>query len=872
MNLITHATDKCIFLLFLLCFCLNAKAQQNTISGEVLSESSKEKIEGATVVLKSGTASTAELLAYGITAADGMFCVKVDKLPLDSVYMEVKCIGFKPCKQYITSGIDSYQIYLKEEAFSLKEVTIQAQRIKQSGDTISYNIASFATAQNRSIGDVLSNMPGMSVADNGQISYNGSRINRLYIEGNDLFNEKYGIVTQNLSYKDIARAEIIENHQPVKVLASSNDDSKREVALNLKLKDDSKSQWGGYLQTAGGLHPETWEGELFVTNFSELFQSVSTLKSNNSGKLITNENKTLTLSDVLNMQNYRDSKLSELIRVVPMNKSDLSENRTKVGASHIVNNSNLWKLNKQVDIRSQIIYSDDHLDSKNKSQTAYFLTDSILTMNTLDLYNSVSRNLQGEWCIKSNQDRYYLNNQLHAFSTWTDVGSVIQHNDRMIHQEADNRRFILSNDFEFIKKYGKHILQVSSYSSYTYFPENLLLKDESLSTQTVNRKLFFTDAQASHGFDWKRWNFTTKANFQIVTNRLNSKLVDSKDGVGSSNVSDVGHLHLKIAPQIAYKTPAFSFSFQLPLSCYQYKKKNMPDEGLLFYMPEVFCKWKATPFFTLFASGAAGTLASGYDYMYIHPIMSNYKTISSGFLSFQGKKRARSTLRLSYANPIEMLFAHVSISGTTDTSDKQIEKTVSANRVLYNYKPGNSHHKMFITECSLQKGVDGMNGKIELHTMYQLDKTKIIQNAVEEPFHYTSFSTDLNIQSAIASWLELKYVTRYSNHRMKGSLCKTNHWKVIQQVSVVCNPSNHWLMKIEGGHYYNHYGSRTKQQILLCDINVSYLHRHNEWFCNIQNAFNERWYTCIAYDEMSSQTISYGIRPGTIMFGFRRMF
>lgn len=872
MNLITNTADKCTFLLFLLCFCMNAKAQQKTILGEVLNESSKEKIEGATVVLKSGTDSTAELLAYSITTADGIFCLEIGQIPLDSVYMEVKCIGFKPYKQYITNSINPYQIYLKEEAFSLKEVTIKARKIKQSGDTISYNIASFATAQDRSIGDVLSNMPGVSVADNGQISYNGNRISHLYIEGNDLFNEKYGIATQNLSYKDIARAEIIENHQPVKVLASSNDDSKQEVALNLKLKDGAKSKWGGYLQAAGGIHPNTWEGELFVANFSELFQSASTFKSNNSGKLITNENKTLTLSDVLNMQNYKDNKLSDLIQVVPMNKSDLSENRTKVGASHIVNNSNLWKLNKQASIQSQIIYSDDHSDYKNKSQATYFLTDSTLTMNTDELYKSISRNLQGELCIKSNQDNYYINNQLHASATWTDANSTIQHNNKAIHQEADNRQFTLSNDFEFIRKYGKHILQVSSYSSYTCFPENLILKGESLSTQTVNRKLFFTNTQASHSFDWKKWNFTTKANFQVVSNHLNSELIDLPTDMISTNMSKVGHLHLKIAPQIAYKSPDFTFSFQLPLSYYQYKKKAMESESHLFYMPEVFCKWKATPFFTLFVSGAAGTLSSGYDYMYTHPIMSNYKTISSGFLSFQGKKRARSTLRFSYTNPIEMLFAHVSISGATDTSDKQIEKTVSANHVLYNYKPGNNHNKMFITELSLQKGVDCMNGKVELRTMYQLDKSRITQNTVEEPFHYTSFSTDLSIQSAIVSWLDLKYTTQYSKHRMKSDLCKTNNWRIVQQVSAVCNPANHWLIKIVGEHYYNHYDSHIKQQIFLCDINVSYLHRHNEWFCNIQNAFNEHWYTFTEYNEMSSQTVSYNIRPRTIMIGFRRMF
>lgn len=872
MNSILLTLLKCATLWLLLCVCTCANAQKRTLYGEVLNEASTEKIEGATVVLKSGTSSVAKILAYDITSTNGTFCLKTEPLLPDSAYMEVKCIGFKPHKQRVINNKVHYEIQLKEEAFSLKEVTVKAQKIKQSGDTISYNIASFATTQDRSIGDVLSNMPGVSVADNGQISYNGNRISHLYIEGNDLFNEKYGMATQNLSYKDIARAEIIENHQPIKALASSNDDSKRETALNLKLKEGAKSKWGGYIQAAGGIRPNTWEGELFAANFSAFFQSASTVKSNNSGKPITKENEALTLSDILNMQNYKDSRLSNFIQTAPTNKSDLNEDRTKTGPSHILNNSNLWKINEHTSLHSQITYSDDHTGYRSNSQTNYFLTDSILSMGTSEQYNSTFRNLQGDLCIKSNQESYYLSNKLHTSASWTNAISNIQHNSRRIFQEVGNQQFSFSNEFEFMRRYGKHLLQVNSYNSYIHLPEKLIVKDEYSTQQTAHRKHVFSHTQVSHSLDWNRWNFTTKANFQAVSNHLESELEGLSADTAFSNAGRIGHLHFKLIPQIAYKSRTLTYSFQVPLSYYRYKKAHMGKEHHFFYMPDLFLKWKISPFFTLFVNGSAGMLSSGYDFAYVHPIMSNYKTISSGFLSFQGKKRAQGTFRFSYANPIEMLFAHVSVSKSTDTSDKQIEKSISHSTIFYNYRPGNSRNDMVLTDFSLQKGIDCMNGKIELHAMYQSHKSKLVQNGIEEPYKYGLLSTDLTIKSTIASCVHIEYKARYSNHRLKSDLYQTDNKRIVQHLSCSYSPTKSFSIKASGEHYYNYYSSNTKQKIILLDIYFSYQHKNNEWFCSGRNIFNEHRYAFTEYNDLSSQTILYDIRPRTIMIGFRRLF
>lgn len=80
----------------------------------------------------------------------------------------------------------------------LKEVTIKAQKTRQRGDTLVYSVATFAKDDDRSIGDVLKKMPGIQVAEDGKITYNGTPINKFYIEGKDLLQGRYGLATNGV--------------------------------------------------------------------------------------------------------------------------------------------------------------------------------------------------------------------------------------------------------------------------------------------------------------------------------------------------------------------------------------------------------------------------------------------------------------------------------------------------------------------------------------------------------------------------------------------------------------------------------------------------------------------------------------------------
>ena len=142
-----------------------------------------------------------------------------------------------------------------------------------------------------SIGDVLQRIPGIDVAVDGKIQYQGMDINKFYIEGSDLLGGKYGIATNGISHDDIASVEVMENHQPMQVLQNIAFSDK--AAINLKLKNKSKAAWilNGYLGGGWGNSPKggLWNGELFLMTVMPNYQTITTFKSNNTGTDLRNQ-------------------------------------------------------------------------------------------------------------------------------------------------------------------------------------------------------------------------------------------------------------------------------------------------------------------------------------------------------------------------------------------------------------------------------------------------------------------------------------------------------------------------------------------------------------------------------------------------------
>ena len=105
----------------------------------------------------------------------------------------------------------------KSRCLDSRNVTVKASKVREHGDTLTYNVATFADQNDRNIGDVLARIPGFEVnKQNGQIKYEGKPISKFYIEGLDMLGDKYGIATNSLPQVDVGSVQVMRNHQPIR--------------------------------------------------------------------------------------------------------------------------------------------------------------------------------------------------------------------------------------------------------------------------------------------------------------------------------------------------------------------------------------------------------------------------------------------------------------------------------------------------------------------------------------------------------------------------------------------------------------------------------------------------------------------------------
>lgn len=189
---------------------------QMTISGTVRYAKSGETVAGANVIFQ--TPDAKKVYGFDITGADGTFLFEYNS-SADSVRIMVTGFNLKNTFRIVRLPAKPLAFQVEFEETTIKEVVVRAEPVKRRGDTLSYIVSAYADSLvDRSIGDVLKKMPGIDVSDAGQIRYNNRPINKFYIEGLDLMGGRYGVAVNNVRAKDIARVEVMENHQPIRAM------------------------------------------------------------------------------------------------------------------------------------------------------------------------------------------------------------------------------------------------------------------------------------------------------------------------------------------------------------------------------------------------------------------------------------------------------------------------------------------------------------------------------------------------------------------------------------------------------------------------------------------------------------------------------
>jgi len=121
--------------------------QQVAIEGVLVDKASGKPLNYIHVVLKS---SDHKLLTFKDTKADGAFSLATVK-DVDGAYLEINHLGYhKKIIPWTEVGLKK-TIELEQKVVLLEDVEVKSRpQIRQIGDTLAYNVASFAKEEDRS--------------------------------------------------------------------------------------------------------------------------------------------------------------------------------------------------------------------------------------------------------------------------------------------------------------------------------------------------------------------------------------------------------------------------------------------------------------------------------------------------------------------------------------------------------------------------------------------------------------------------------------------------------------------------------------------------------------------------------------------------
>ena len=825
---------------------LVAVAQIN-VSGLVIDKENNEPLTDASVIIKG---ADGKIKKFTLSKADGDFNMSLPSIA--GCRVEVSMMGYAKQSISLDSVSLPLTVYLEQGTTLLKEVTVKADRIREQGDTISYTVGSFAQAQDRSIGDVLKRMPGIDVANNGKIQYQGEDINKFYIEGSDLLGGKYGIATNGISHEDVGAVEVMENHQPMQVLSGISFSDK--AAINLKLKNKAKATWSFHGDAGGGYswQPDgaIWDGELFAMAVMPNFQNITTFKTNNIG-----EDLSVQATDFF--ASRRGTDLSRYVGVSLPDVPNLSRKRTLFNRSALVSTNALWKLGRG-EFKAQIDYSFNRVTADAANITTYFLNEGnrVVTEDRNGVDRSYS--LSGKFIYELNQKTAFINNTLKTNIDWDDVflgvtGSLP--ND----QTASLPDYYVGNDFKIIKRFnGKHLVTFISKNEWESLPQTLSVSiNDGAMRQQVKDHTFYTNESAAYAFSVRGITISLEGGVKGYFRTLNTELPDMPEEIPgeTKNVLNTNYFTVYATPNFEYWLKRVSFTLNASLSFAHYSfDKALANRSEVYFSPSLSMNWKPNNRFSMGVGG--GTGRSPMDLGMIQPgyVMTNYRSFRRGVDNFYNSTSQNVSANISYKHTRHGLFANAFVMQSWSHNPYTLAQQLYGNYVVYSYMSAKSDRQMLMTSGNIGKTLDFMRGSANVNGSFSRHESHLISENSTVNSVGTSWSVGAKINGSPLRWFSFDCRFLWSSSRLTMN-CTNASWlgNIENELLLNIMPHKKWEWHISSEHYRNELTADQFKNVFLLDTKVIYkLTKRLELSAWLTNIFNHKTYNYITYNQLTS--------------------
>ncbi|TWR26750.1 hypothetical protein FPZ42_06850 [Mucilaginibacter achroorhodeus] len=883
---------RILSLIVLLFSTLALSAQQKAYINGVVKDSIGSPVEGVSISISTFSGIG---IGFARTNEKGGFDITYENDGDRKLFIKFNALGYKPQTLPIPEAAAALTITLRRSATALQEVVVRSNnKITVSKDTLKYNVKAFKDQNDRVIADLIARLPGLQVDEKGGISYNGKRISNVYIDGDNLLDGNYRLATGKVPVNSVEQVQVIEHDQPIKALSGyiTADD----VSLNLKLTDSARITTIN--NGSAGIGNKVYTGELTNLIFQKKIKTINSLKGNNNGENLQDDNENFQSSFNSNEVSLKSALpyLSMATEVLPtvderyyLMNHDLSGN---VNALLKTGRDWSWRINAaSIQLKRNFNY---------RNSVNYFLANSD-TIRYEELQDQTEK--LDHWKVQlqaeKNTSSVYLRSVTKLdLPKWSRIGRTAQ-NAVSFDQQQPNNYLSLGNETALVKAVAKdQVLQYNSIVQYYKNSEQLsispgvqqnFLNDSIpylLAQQGVRSTNIFIDQHASYKIKVGRWVGSVSSGASVDHDRLSSALLKMDStrifkpvGYRFANDLNFDQLVFYAKPSATYLTDKNSILVEArpAYTVIKYNDANALNAKSSYFLfnPLIEFRQHLNNYSELELRYKHETVFGQINDIYTGTILVNYRQLNYNAAPLPQKGMSSYSARYSYRNPLHILFYNIYF-GYDRTAQNFISSYVITNGLTrstaipfdnktdnYTLNTGFSKYLFFIgsqlsaqTSLSLQKGNAFYNDQITPYKNYRFNAALSAQKKLSKKMTLRlsgEFGTGTNLQRTFSDT-----VIRNSNSRQK--------FKAAYSHQLTANLS--YTIS------YHHMAYRQSQRAVIkndfLEIGLRFL--PNKWrgYFELQglNLLNERTYQQIISTTNQLSVFEMPLRPRTLMIKY----
>ena len=227
---------------------------------------------------------------FAISDKDGY--VVLSDVPRGKYEINVEMLGYKPFrKEYSIGGweMNLGRLELEEdpEFIDAARVTANVDPVTVVKDTLIYNAAAFRVGETAMLEDLLKMMPGMSVDDQGNVTVNGEKVDKITVGGKTFFFDDPSMTLKNLPARFVDKIKVMDRNSHEADMTGIESRSDKEKVMDVELKEEYRQGTFGNVNALAGTSASSGDEQMLRENPGLLFNASGMLASYNEKDQLT---------------------------------------------------------------------------------------------------------------------------------------------------------------------------------------------------------------------------------------------------------------------------------------------------------------------------------------------------------------------------------------------------------------------------------------------------------------------------------------------------------------------------------------------------------------------------------------------------------